>query len=274
MISRVKLENYPSIMQTKPQDTTTKKYSFIPTTRVVQILEAEGWIPVDAQEAHVTSNPAGYQKHMIRFQHPDITTDDKSFAQQILMANAHNASSSFWLMGGGINFACLNGIIIAENIIANHRIRHSGFTDEIVKEAVYRIVEDMPKAAKSIETFRGVQLSAEERISFGKDSLELFYNPEQLDRLNVNASAELISAPRRKVEKENTLWNTFNVVQENMIKGGLFLQNKATGKVKQKRPTTSIDTNIHLNSRLWTFAEEVAEDRQALSINRQLQAVN
>lgn len=259
MKSNLDLNQYPSIVQTEPMTRDNMKYSFIPTTRIIEDLAKEGWLPIDAQEAGTKGANAGFQKHLVRFANPDIKNTESDFQPNIVMTNAHNASASFRLMGGGINFVCLNGIVIAESIVSEHIIRHQGYTEETVLTALSNIAEDMPNIYNSIDRFKSVELSDEERFAFGADTLRMFYDDPQLMKLDIEASAELIVSPRRKQEEGKNLWNTFNVVQENMIRGGTFLKSTTSEKIKVKKETTSIDTNLRINKALWEFAEEVAE---------------
>jgi hypothetical protein len=264
ILSKEDLGKFSSIVQTKPMERPNMKYSFIPTTQIIEDFEKQGWFPVDAQEASSNGANAGFQKHLIRFANPDLKNEASNFQPNAVLTNAHNGSASAFVWGGGVNFVCLNGMVVAENIIANHKIRHQGHTEEDVKTAIDNIVENMPKIYNSIDRFQSIILSEAEQRAFGVMSMRLFYDEPQLENLNLNKTAELVTAPKRKAEQDNSLWSIFNVVQENMIRGGDFLVNKASGKVKSKRPTSSIDTNTRINTELWEFAEEVASEETAL----------
>jgi hypothetical protein len=264
ILSKEDLSQYPSVVQTKPMQRANMKYSFIPTTQIIDDLAKEGWLPFEVQETDAKKADRGFQKHLVRFFNPDIKNPGAGFEPNVLMTNAHNGSSSTWIMGGGINFVCTNGIIIAENIVANHRIRHQGSTEDQVKSALQDIVENLPRVYNSIDRFKSIILNDKEKENFGRDSLRLFYDEPQLEKLDLQASSNLLVAPRRKAERENTLWNAFNLVQENMIRGGDFLVPKTGGKIKHKRETKSIDTNVRINTTLWEYAEEVAETPEIL----------
>ncbi len=47
------LDRFKSISQDRSAQHTSAKYSFIPTTKVLDILESENWLPVKAIEARV-----------------------------------------------------------------------------------------------------------------------------------------------------------------------------------------------------------------------------
>jgi len=58
-------------------------------------------------------------------------------------------------------------------------------------------------------------------------------------------------------DREPSLWNTFNVVQENLVRGGLATFNSSTRRRGQTREVASIDGNTSLNRALWILAEEM-----------------
>jgi hypothetical protein len=183
------------------------------------------------------------------------------------MTNAHNGKASFKLMGGGINFVCLNGLIVADSIVEEHTIRHQGYTEEVVNEAVYSIIEEMPKVYDSIERFQDVRLDQDEQFAFAKGALMLTFDDEQLEGVMLNDSAHRLMRPTRREEQDGNLWNSFNVVQEKLIKGGRFLKtNKdplSRPKVTKRRAVKSINKNVDINRALWAYAEALADIKKA-----------
>jgi len=54
------------------------------------------------------------------------------------------------------------------------------------------------------------------------------------------------------------VWQTFNVIQENLIRGGLSGRRQTSdGRIRrsQTRAINGIDQNVGLNRALWTLAE-------------------
>ena len=63
----------PSIFSTKPSPEVSKKYSHIPTDKLIDDMELLGWFPIDAKEVKArTKDTIGYQKHLVVFRNPDI----------------------------------------------------------------------------------------------------------------------------------------------------------------------------------------------------------
>lgn len=67
---------------------------------------------------------------------------------------------------------------------------------------------------------------------------------------------EQILQVNRPSDNLSTLWNTFNVVQENLIRtpeGVEVITDK--NKVRKARAITNIDATLKVNQGLWTLAE-------------------
>lgn len=69
---------------------------------------------------------------------------------------------------------------------------------------------------------------------------------------------EQIMNPRRREDAGQSLWTTFKVIQENVLRGGLSgrCQN-ANGQIRRSttRPIKGIDQGVGINRALWTLAE-------------------
>ncbi len=160
----------PSIFANQASSHTSGRYEFIPTSKVVTGLRKEGWLPVLARETKVR-NPEnkGFCKHMIRFRRQYEMNQNtgimsvNDLVPEIVVFNAHDATSSFQLHAGVFRFVCENGMIVAESTIATQRIRHTGKMVEEAIEAAYRIVEESPKIFNQIEEFRAISLNGEEQ---------------------------------------------------------------------------------------------------------------
>ena len=63
----------PSIFSTKPSPEVSKKYSHIPTDKLIDDMELLGWKVIDAKEVNArTKDTKGFQKHLVVFRNPDI----------------------------------------------------------------------------------------------------------------------------------------------------------------------------------------------------------
>jgi hypothetical protein len=72
---------------------------------------------------------------------------------------------------------------------------------------------------------------------------------------------EQLLLEHRYDDKGKDLWTTFNVVQENIMKGGLRGRKRdANGRMRNTttRPVKSIDRDVKLNKALWVLTEEMS----------------
>lgn len=244
----------PAIYADAAHGSRSDRYAYIPTRDLVAGLRNEGFLPVKVSQARAREEDrAGYAKHLIRFRREDQLAAAE--AREVVLLNSHDGSSGFRLMAGVFRLVCANGLIVgqADNEI---RIRHSGNAVGQVIEGAYSVVKDFDRVAEQIEGMKALTLQPEQRLAFAKAAAALrFDNPEEC-----GIAADRIIRPRRTEDQRPDLWTTFNVAQENIIRGGLRgWRTDANGR--QARATTrevkGIDQNVALNRGLWVLAAEM-----------------
>ena len=121
-------------------------------------------------------------------------------------------------------------------------------TAQVVSEL---FASDSMKQIENADKWQNIELTDSERLEFAiKAKAERFGEDS-----NVEPNALLI--PRRNIDTGNTLWQTFNVLQENCLQGGL----RYNGMRRTSRRVTNIDKNVALNRFLWQTAMEFAASR-------------
>jgi hypothetical protein len=247
----------PSIFTDRPSEKVSSAYAFIPTTRVLGLLENEGWKPVNVSQSRSrTEEGREFTKHMIRLSRDlDSLTKVGDSSLELILTNAHNGLAAFNLMLGLFRQVCSNGLVVKDNDLMNESIKHIGFQDQNVIEATYRILENGPKVHEKVDKFSSIQLSFEERNLFAAAAHKIKYEGEE--KPIIKAGDLLL--PRRWEDKKADLWTTFNNVQENMIRGGLRGSRSETGRRRSTKEVKSINENIKLNAALWHLTEEMAK---------------
>ena len=155
------------------------------------------------------------------------------------------------MLAGMFRFVCHNGMVTGDTI-QDIRIPHRGNITDNVIEAAYTIVDDFDTAAEEMEIMKSLQLTAGEQEAYAQAALALKYE----DYAPIEPQ-QLLQA-RRSDDRKDTIWSTYNRIQENMIKGGLRGMT-ATGKRTRTRPVQAIDTDVKLNKALWILANKMAE---------------
>src|ERR1700686_5558041 len=58
----------PSVFASQPIEGVSERYSFLPTSSILNGMRGNGWVPVRAQEQSIrTEARRGFQKHVFRF---------------------------------------------------------------------------------------------------------------------------------------------------------------------------------------------------------------
>src|ERR1700749_1731996 len=58
----------PSVFASQPIEGVSERYSFLPTSSILNGMRENGWVPVRAQEQGIrTEARRGFQKHVVRF---------------------------------------------------------------------------------------------------------------------------------------------------------------------------------------------------------------
>jgi hypothetical protein len=134
----------------------------------------------------------------------------------------------------------------------HHRIAHTGYTDERIATAIGSVMAGFPKVLERRDEMRRHVLSRGEQNTFARSAIELRFDGQ---KYAVEPTALL--AVRHSGQLAPNLWNTFNVVQENAIRGGIW-QRRADGSRIRSRRVQAIAEEVRLNRALWRLAEETA----------------
>jgi len=252
----------PSIFSSSAKEGLSSKYNFIPTIKVVEEMEKEGWLPVKAVESGTRNElNQGYQKHMIRFRNFDERVNQKLIVGdtfiELVLTNSHNGLSSFVFNCGLFRLVCSNGMVVAESSFDSARIRHNSYDATQVIDICCETVQRAPMITASVEKMKSIVLTTSEQLIFANAAKPLrFDKPNEIE-------TERILLPNRSADRGNDLWKTFNRTQENLIKGNVrYDRYNEEGRYQGRghtRGVKSIDGNVKLNQALWTLAEEMAK---------------
>lgn len=254
----------PSIFAEHGAESTSNRYTHIPTIAVVEGLIKEGFMPVKAMQSRTRlAHKKDYTKHLIRFRHVDATpTGGTGLYPEIVLINSHDGLSSYKLMSGLYRLICSNGLI-AGNTYEETRVRHQGDIIGNVIEGTYKVIDNSKSMLDHADSMSAIKLNDDERRIFAEAAHEIRFNNDDDNPQKQAIKPMQFLRPRRGAEvNKPDLFTTFNVVQENIMKGGL--RGIATDENGYKKYTTtrevkSIDTNTSLNRALWTLAEKMKE---------------
>lgn len=251
----------PSVFAEAPASTVSDRYKFSSTATVLDELADAGWgtYRVSAKRALKEENK-GFERHVLWLRHAEQSkVAVGEVVPEIVLTNSHNGDSSFRLQAGLFRLVCSNGLLVASAQVETVRMVHTSYGTTSAIEAAGRVAATFPHAIKLVQAMwkqtidhrRALELAEEamairfgdrKNLDEGKEAAHWPFEPENLLRL------------RRSADREPSLWNSFNVIQENVIRGGIRGVT-AKGHPTSSRRITSVETLMDVNARLWRLAE-------------------
>jgi hypothetical protein len=277
----------PSAFATEAHESRSNRYTYIPTSEVIAGLIREGFQPFKATQSRSRiEGKTEFTKHMIRFRHPDAFAKIQRVGDsvpEVVLINSHDGTSAYKLSAGLFRLVCSNGLMVSDSTVEMLSVMHKGDIVNQVIEGSFQIVGQSEKSLATAETWNQLALTAGDQGAFADAARELRFGDEEGEIKTPITAVDLLR-PRRdedangpvgwrgyrtEVAPKQDLWHTFNVVQENVIKGGLHGRYRAgvNGAMTNRRITTrevkGIDQDVKLNRALWMLAERMAELKAA-----------
>lgn len=251
----------PSIFAVDAHHSRTDRFQPIATIEILRGLQGEGFMPVGVKQA--TSRDASrrdFTKHLIRMRRID---DDRNFRVgdtvcEILLKNANDGTSAYDLMAGLFRIRCMNSLVSQVGTLDSVKVRHSGDVQGKVIEGTYTVLNTAREALAAPQDWSQINLNGDERQAFAAAAHVLRFGDAEGNTDTPIQPRQLLQA-RRTGDQGSDLWTTFNVIQENAIRGGLraIQRDEATGERRRvtSREVKGIDQDVKLNRALWIVAQ-------------------
>lgn len=258
----------PSVFATTAHESRSERFKPIPTIEIIRGLAKEGFVVVNAKQAVARiADRAPFTKHLLRLRHVDpskaIQVNDT--VAEILLKNANDGTSIYDLFAGLFRVRCLNSMVADLGDIGTVKVRHTGDVMGKVIEGTYSVLEDSKRAMVAPDAWARQQLAAPEREAFAAAAHVLRFGDAE-GEVKTPVTPDQLLIPRRVDDRASDLWTTFNVVQENAIRGGLHAVGfDANGRRRRvtTRSVNGIDQDVKLNKAFWVLAERMAQIKTA-----------
>lgn len=258
----------PSIFAVTAHDSRSERFQPIPTIDVLRGLQREGFQPVGVKQSRTREeSKVDFTKHLIRLRRLDDGSVYKvgDTVCEILLKNANDGTSAYELMAGLFRIRCLNSLVAQTGTLANVKVRHSGDVATKVIEGTYSVLGEAREALGAPADWGMQVLNQDERMAFAQAAHLLRFGEADGETVTP-ITPEQIIRPRRPDDRDRDLWTTFNVAQENCIRGGLHGIDR-NDPMRPRRVTTraikGIDQDVKLNKALWVLAQEMAKLKKA-----------
>ena len=254
----------PSVFATEPHSSRSERFRVIPTIEVIRRLAGEGFSVVGAKQGGCrTPDRQPFTKHVLRLRRFDDTqmykVGDTIF--EIILKNGNDGSASYDLLAALFKILCLNGMVADVGQHDAHRVRHTG--DDVIPRVIEGSFEVLKQAERALEAPRvwsGLELDNDERTAFAHAVHTLrFTNPD--GNVTTAIKPEQLLEPRRYQDNGRNLWTTYNVAQENVIRGGLTAEGRDAANRRRRytsRAINGVDDDIRLNRALFVLADQLA----------------
>lgn len=275
-------ERVPSIFAGRAREDVSDKYLFIPTASILDGMREEGWCPVEVQEQRVKSFDSpnrGTQKHMIRFAQRDqldkfqsqlvpgkhVINREKPLATRldILVINSHDRTSGYQVFGSPMRLICFNGLVVSDEMLEHISIRHVGFDPSHVITASLEMAREMPRLWETMNSWQDRKMTDAERLQLANVATVIRWG----EVAKAPIGPKMLLEPRRPEDTGSDLWSTFNVIQENLMRGGMKDREKRWEAMRQgnrrpgrARPVKAIDANLRINRELWGAAAQFLQN--------------
>lgn len=239
-------QQIPAIFSERPAGHVSPSYSFVPTHKIVTNLLAKGWVIDSARCPKFREDERRENgKHEITFSHEKFNVEKAELGHLkpvMRLINSHDWSSRFSFLVGLFRKMCGNGLYLSQGEIEQVNMRHDDIPsdiDNLVDKFEVMTVATCDKASK----WNQLMLDKQTQIEFAESALKLRFGNK------ADADPNSVLFARRPTDQGDDLWNTFNRIQENIIRGGFLNGNRKSREIK------NIDRDRDLNERLWALAE-------------------
>lgn len=242
----------PAVFANQPANRMSDKYVFIPTHTILDQFAQEGWVPVKANQAKTKKDDSAERQHIVRLANPSYTPampEVGSITPQIILKNSHNGTSGIQLDIGLFRLVCSNGLVVCNTQFAQIKRRHMGIDREEVMKVIYEAGRELPDIWSKINDYRSINLTNGQRMDFARQTIRMNWGENSV------IEPEQLLVARRSADESDDLFSTYNVIQENITKGGVMYNNPRTGRLRRTRAIKDSQRDFYLNKNLWMLME-------------------
>ena len=239
----------PAAFADSPADHVSDRYSFIPTYRIIGQLAEQKWYPVEASQSSRVRDTL-HATHMIKFRKLDARIQVGGVIPEVDVFNNHMALRRISMRAGFHKLVCSNGLVVSVPGMVDTKfdkihIDNAAFEFE---RAFTIAMNRLQVATGQIEEWMKIQLNFVEQNDFAAKAILIRNHDDPVWSKHFDAREFL--ERRRKEDLSSDLWTVFNVVQENIMKGGV------QGAVRTTKPITQVAEVQRINEGLWQLATE------------------
>jgi hypothetical protein len=244
-------ERVPALFATGAHPKMSSRYSFTNTYDILLHIHRRGFRVSSVQGGNKT-----YGAVLVRMRHESY--DKRDEAPEIIVLDSHDGSKRLKLMLGMIKFICMNGMVAGDLLYAKAFIHLApDLMQQIILE-LEDIDEHIVKLKQRVDAMKAHKTNIGERMLLADAAI--------YQRFGVDRSASFVAdmrqnmlRVRRSDDSSDDLYTVMNVIQENVMRGGMMYQTHNT--VRRVTAISNVNRNVNINQALWMTAEGIAAKR-------------
>lgn len=257
-LSDEQIYKYPTFRATNHDGKRSDRYNFVSPMNVINQLQELAWgvTKVMAPNARA-QNSLHYGKYMITFepqddslQIPDPRREGQWLIPQVVYFGSSNGTCSNKILAGLFAMICSNGMVIRDSSLGDFVARHDDSHEQDVINAVLEITRNIERIGDVIQDWANLPLSQEIRNEYYSRAFVIRYPDREASHMDISN----IGMFRRMEDSQPTLWNAFQRVQENLIRGGVQVGKRRNSEIR------NIERFRDINTGLWELTNEYYQE--------------
>lgn len=239
-------QKVPSIFTASPAPKVSDKYTFVPTFEILENFEREGWKVSTARQM----GKSNFSQHEVRLRNGALPKVGDSILEAVIK-NSHNGLTSFSISSGLYRLVCSNGLTVPTSVVDTISLKHMRIDLGMVRQITDEFAERLPVIERSVNRMESTSLSDGQIVDMVQKSTMIRW---EKGNIPMNLKIEDILQPEREEDKGNTVWKTFNIIQEKFVRGGIqYKTNK--GRFMTMKELKNFQNVNKINTKLWELAE-------------------
>jgi len=240
----------PSVFASAPAPKMSDRYTFVPTVEILENFDKEGWKVYSAKQL----GKGDFATHEIRLRNGYLPNVGDCLVEAIVR-NSHNGLSPFSVSAGLHRLVCRNGLTVPTSVTDSIVVKHMKIDMGTVRQITDEFAERLPMIQRSVSRMESKMLTEGQTMDLLNKSAMIRWEKGSIpSTINLN---ELLKIERPE-DQGNSVWKTFNVIQEKFIRGGI--QYKTTkGRAVTMRELKNFQKINKINTSLWELAESYCD---------------
>lgn len=253
----------PSVFAVDKHESRSDRFRPIPTIEIVRGMAERGFVVVGARQSTTRDeSKRDFTKHLLRIRKidPDQNIAVGDSVCEMYLKNANDGTSAYDLFAGIFRVRCLNSLVSQTGTVDTVKVRHSGDVLGKVIDGTYRVLNEAESVMAAPQDWAQRRLNREAAMVLAEGAHLLRFGDAE-GNVSTPIQPQQLLQPRRREDQTNDLWTTFNVIQENVVKGGVRGVRVDTETGQRRRMSTrgvnGIDQDVKLNKALWLLGERM-----------------